>query len=72
MAQKEAEFQSPYPPPPLYYTLYTDDNLNSSGPFVSETIQLESLEPPPLPGDDEEVLTFGVKSTVNKTFFLFP
>jgi hypothetical protein len=46
MATHSKEFQEQYPPPPLYYELYTDANISATnGPFSNDKVQLDSLEP---------------------------
>lgn len=51
------EFQAPYPPPPLFYKLYTDENVrpDAKGPFSAPgCLALPSLDPPlPVTGEYE-------------------
>jgi hypothetical protein len=68
------EFQSPYPPPPVFYKLYTSENLRRhqeqrkdetqvGAHFGIEGLVLPSLGPPePISGEYE---CFGVKTSVS-------
>jgi mediator of RNA polymerase II transcription subunit 7 len=55
------ELSTPFPPPPMFYKLYTDPpTLQMDG------LSLTSLAPPPPPAPDEEYECFGVKRTWNE------
>jgi hypothetical protein len=59
------DFQSPYPPPPLFYKLYTKENLargTEGKAFELEGLVLPSLDPPPPISGEYEC--FGIKTSV--------
>ena len=61
------QYQTPFPPPPNFYKLYTKENLKEAplGPFEVENVQLDSLRPPPSLSIDEEYKVFGLSQSVN-------